>query len=163
MSKRGEDRTSHGNGQPCLMMTDRNMELKNMLVKTPGKKIPNPMDKHVGGRVRMRRMMLTKSQGWLGDQLGLTFQQVQKYEKGTNRIGAGRLQQIANALQVTPDFFFDGMPGARGTSQGDVRTAFINEELATRDGLALITAFHELKPKHRAMVVDLAKNLAGEK
>lgn len=127
------------------------------------KKICDPMDKHVGGRVRMRRMMLSKSQTWLADQLGLTFQQVQKYEKGTNRINSSRLQQIANALQVTPDFFFEGMPGARGTSQGTVNPEFVNVELATRDGLALITAFHKLKPKHRSMVVGLAENLAGEK
>jgi transcriptional regulator with XRE-family HTH domain len=60
------------------------------------KKSPNPVDKHVGRRVRMRRMMLAMSQGKLGDALGLTFQQVQKYEKGTNRIGASRLQQISH-------------------------------------------------------------------
>jgi len=58
------------------------------------KKIPNPIDKHVGSRVRMRRMMLSMSQEKLGDALGLTFQQVQKYEKGTNRISASRLQQM---------------------------------------------------------------------
>ena len=70
------------------------------------KKAPNPIDKHVGSRVRMRRMMLGMSQEKLGDALGLTFQQVQKYEKGTNRIGASRLQQISNILQVPVAFFF---------------------------------------------------------
>src|SRR5437867_8014014 len=75
------------------------------------KKAPNPIDKHVGSRVRMRRMMLKMSQTALGDALGLTFQQVQKYEKGTNRIGAGRLQHIAHFLQVPIDFLFDGAPG----------------------------------------------------
>ena len=64
------------------------------------KKAPNPIDRHVGSRVRMRRMMLGMSQEKLGNALGLTFQQVQKYEKGTNRIGASRLQQIAHILQV---------------------------------------------------------------
>ena len=64
------------------------------------KKSPNPVDKHVGRRVRMRRMMLAMSQGKLGDALGLTFQQVHKYEKGTNRIGASRLQQISHVLQA---------------------------------------------------------------
>jgi transcriptional regulator with XRE-family HTH domain len=74
------------------------------------KKSPNPIDKHVGSRVRMRRMMLAMSQEKLGDALGLTFQQVQKYEKGTNRIGASRLQAIANILQVPVSFFFEGAP-----------------------------------------------------
>src|SRR5437868_15209189 len=74
------------------------------------KKAPNPIDKYVGGRVRMRRMMLGMSQEKLGDGLGLTFQQVQKYEKGTNRIGASRLQTIAHILQVPVSFFFDEAP-----------------------------------------------------
>jgi len=74
------------------------------------KKAPNPVDKHVGSRVRMRRMMLGMSQEKLGNNLGLTFQQVQKYEKGTNRIGASRLQQISHILQVPVSFFFDGAP-----------------------------------------------------
>src|SRR5438309_207539 len=74
------------------------------------KKAPNPIDRHVGSRVRMRRMMLSMSQEKLGDSLGLTFQQVQKYEKGTNRIGASRLQQISNILQVPVSFFFEGAP-----------------------------------------------------
>ena len=76
------------------------------------KKAPNPTDKHVGARVRMRRMMLSMSQEKLGDALGLTFQQVQKYEKGANRIGASRLQQIAHILQVPVSFFFEGAPNA---------------------------------------------------
>src|ERR1700704_5141688 len=74
------------------------------------KKAPNPIDKHVGSRVRMRRMMLAMSQEKLGDALDLTFQQVQKYEKGTNRIGASRLQQISHILQVPVAFFFEGVP-----------------------------------------------------
>jgi transcriptional regulator with XRE-family HTH domain len=71
-------------------------------------KAPNPVDRHVGSRVRMRRRMLAKSQGRLGDALGITFQQVQKYEKRTNRIGAGRLQQISHILQVPVAFFYEG-------------------------------------------------------
>ena len=74
------------------------------------KKIPNPIDRHVGSRVRMRRVMLGMSQEKLGGALGLTFQQVQKYEKGTNRIGASRLQQISRTLDVPPAFFFEGAP-----------------------------------------------------
>ena len=80
------------------------------------KKAPNPIDKHVGSRVRMRRMMLSMSQEKLGDALGLTFQQVQKYEKGTNRIGASRLQQISNILQVPVAFFFEGAPDIAGAA-----------------------------------------------
>src|SRR6476620_566186 len=82
------------------------------------KKTPNPTDKHVGSRVRMRRMMLSMSQEKLGDALGLTFQQVQKYEKGTNRIGASRLQQISIILQVPFSFFFEGVPTADNAQPG---------------------------------------------
>ena len=73
------------------------------------KKSPNPTDKYVGSRVRMRRLMLSMSQEKLGEKLGLTFQQVQKYEKGTNRIGASRLQHIAQILKVPVSFFFEGV------------------------------------------------------
>ena len=83
------------------------------------KKAPNPTDKHVGARVRMRRMMLGMSQEKLGDALGLTFQQVQKYEKGANRIGASRLQQISHILQVPVSFFFEGAPFAPGQRRTD--------------------------------------------
>jgi transcriptional regulator with XRE-family HTH domain len=69
---------------------------------------PEPTDKHVGARVRMRRLMLDMTQEKLGHALGLTFQQVQKYEKGTNRISASRLQHISHILQVSVSFFFDG-------------------------------------------------------
>jgi DNA-binding XRE family transcriptional regulator len=82
------------------------------------KKVPNPVDKHVGSRVRMRRMMLGMSQGKLGDALDLTFQQVQKYEKGTNRIGASQLQHISHILQVPVAFFFEGAPHQPGQPQG---------------------------------------------
>src|ERR1700759_5261585 len=110
------------------------------------KKAPNPIDKHVGSRVRMRRMMLGMSQEKLGDALGLTFQQVQKYEKGTNRIGASRLQQIAHILQVPVEFFFEGAPGAqisgRRGDDGDAPSpAYVSDFLATSDGLALTRAF----------------------
>ena len=78
-------------------------------------KAPNPVDKYVGSRVRMRRIMLGMSQEKLGEALGLTFQQVQKYEKGTNRVGASRIQQISEILQVPVSFLFEGGPG--GTRQ----------------------------------------------
>jgi len=81
-------------------------------------KAPNPVDKYVGSRVRMRRIMLGMSQEKLGDALGLTFQQVQKYEKGTNRVGASRLNQIANVLGVSLPSLFDGAPTATEDESG---------------------------------------------
>ncbi len=74
-------------------------------------KAPNPVDRYVGSRVRMRRIMLGMSQEKLGEALGLTFQQIQKYEKGTNRVGASRMQQISEILQVPVSFLFEGGPG----------------------------------------------------
>ena len=87
------------------------------------KKAPNPVDKHVGGRVRMRRMMLDMSQEKLGDALGLTFQQVQKYEKGANRVSASRLQHISDILRVPVPFFFEGGPARARTDQKQGRGA----------------------------------------
>jgi transcriptional regulator with XRE-family HTH domain len=133
------------------------------------KKAPNPIDKHVGSRVRMRRMMLSMSQEKLGGALGLTFQQVQKYEKGTNRIGASRLQQISHILQVPVAFFFEGAPsfhpqtgdGTEGMSEAPSPT-YVSDFLATSDGLALTKAFMEIKePKLRRRIVDLVEEIAG--
>src|SRR3954466_5068150 len=112
------------------------------------KKAPNPIDKHVGSRVRMRRMMLSMSQEKLGDALGLTFQQVQKYEKGTNRIGASRLQQISNILQVPVSFFFEGAPNRPGHSGSGLSEApspaYVSDFLATSDGLSLTKSFMKI-------------------
>jgi len=83
----------------------------------PKTKTPNPIDKHVGSRLRMRRMMLGMSQEKLGEAFGLTFQQVQKYEKGMNRISASRLQQAAQILDVSVPFFFEGAPGGHELSK----------------------------------------------
>ncbi len=130
------------------------------------KKAPNPIDKHVGSRVRMRRMMLSMSQEKLGDALGLTFQQVQKYEKGTNRIGASRLQQIAQILQVPVSFFFEGAPAA-GThhhGMGEAPSpAYVSDFLATSDGLSLTKSFMRIKStKLRRRIVDLVEQIAGD-
>ena len=131
------------------------------------KKAPNPIDKHVGSRVRMRRMMLSMSQEKLGDALGLTFQQVQKYEKGTNRIGASRLQQISGILQVPVGFFFEGAPDltpGRGQGGKDAPSpTYVADFLATSDGLALTKAFMRIAdPKLRRRIVDLVEQIAGE-
>ena len=131
------------------------------------KKAPNPTDKHVGARVRMRHMMLSMSQEKLGDALGLTFQQVQKYEKGANRIGASRLQQIAHILQVPVAFFFEGGPTVSG-QQGDGLSeapspAYVSDFLATSDGLALTKAFMRIKdPKLRRRIVDLVEQMVAD-
>src|SRR2546430_3130893 len=112
------------------------------------KKAPNPIDKHVGSRVRMRRMMLAMSQEKLGDALGLTFQQVQKYEKGTNRIGASRLQQISLILQVPVSFLFEGAPAPPGGPGGFAEQAspeYVQATLSTSDGLALVKAFSRVR------------------
>ena len=129
------------------------------------KKAPNPIDKHVGSRVRMRRMMLRMSQEKLGDALGLTFQQVQKYEKGTNRVGASRLQQIANILQVPVSFFFEGAPHtAHSSGMAEAPSpAYVSDFLATSDGLSLTKAFMRIKNnKLRRRIVDLVEQIAGE-
>lgn len=92
----------------------------------PSTKSPNPIDVHVGQRIRQRRMMLKMSQGKLGDCLGITFQQIQKYEKGTNRIGASRLAEIAEALKAPVSLFFEGAPdlsdNTECTAMTDLRT-----------------------------------------
>jgi transcriptional regulator with XRE-family HTH domain len=129
------------------------------------KKAPNPIDKHVGSRVRMRRMMLSMSQEKLGDALGLTFQQVQKYEKGTNRIGASRLQQISTILQVPVSFFFEGAPDVPGRAPaGNTAPSptYVSDFLATSDGLALTKAFMRIADaKLRRRIVDLVEQIAG--
>jgi transcriptional regulator with XRE-family HTH domain len=127
------------------------------------KKAPNPIDKHVGSRVRMRRMMLQMSQEKLGEALGLTFQQVQKYEKGTNRIGASRMQQIAQVLQVPVSFFFEDAPGVSAPDGNAPSPNFVSDFFSSADGLALSRAFMRLKDaKLRRRIVDLVEEIAGE-
>jgi transcriptional regulator with XRE-family HTH domain len=115
----------------------------------------------------MRRMMLNMSQEKLGDAWGLTFQQVQKYEKGTNRIGASRLQQISNILQVPVSFFFDGAPHVPGSSRAEgmgeaPSPAYVSDFLATSDGLALTKAFMRISDnKLRRRIVDLVEQIAA--
>jgi transcriptional regulator with XRE-family HTH domain len=122
-------------------------------------KSPSPTDRHVGARVRMRRMMLGMSQTNLGEAVGLTFQQIQKYEKGTNRIGASRLQHIAHILQVPASFFFEGLPLPTETSSEE--GAYIDHFLATSDGLSLTKHFMRIKdPKTRRRIVDLVEHIA---
>ena len=134
--------------------------LKTVVVK----KVPNPTDKHVGSRVRMRRTTLGKSHSWLADAVGLTFQQIQKYEKGTNRIGSSRLHQFANLLDVPVSFFFEEARGAssRGNvSAAGLATAYVSEFTSSSDGLALIKAFMQVKDtKLRRCITKLVEQIA---
>lgn len=130
---------------------------------------PNPVDTHVGSRVRLRRMLLGMSQEKLGEHLGLTFQQVQKYEKGVNRIGASRLFDLAHVLGVPVQFFYENAPSA--TSDMAPRAgfaerpaeSFVVDFLSSREGLELNKAFVRITDSRvRRSVVDLVRSLAGE-
>jgi transcriptional regulator with XRE-family HTH domain len=130
------------------------------------KKQANPIDVQVGNRVRIRRMLIGMSQERLGDMLGLTFQQVQKYEKGVNRIGAGRLFEVARILNVPVDFFYEGvsaqLAGQPGTSEPE-GTPPVMEFVSSGEGLQLSLAFMKIKDaKVRKRVLDLVKSLAEE-
>ena len=123
---------------------------------------PNPIDKHVGSRIRMRRLMLNVSQEKLGDALGITFQQVQKYEKGMNRISASRLQQASHILHVSAPFFFDGAPGGHKMGKEAPSPAYVNEFVSSEDGLRLIKAFARIaRPAVRHRIVNLVQEIAG--
>lgn len=129
-------------------------------------KSPNPVDRHVGTRVRMRRMMVGMSQEKLGEALGITFQQIQKYEKGTNRISASRLQQTSRVLGVPIDFFYEGAPQfdseAAGGFEESASPAYM-AELTTNDGLNLLKAFASIKSARvRRRVVELVRALAED-
>jgi transcriptional regulator with XRE-family HTH domain len=131
------------------------------------KKQPNPIDIHVGSRVRLRRMMLGMSQERLGEALGITFQQIQKYEKGTNRIGASRLQHIARVLTVPVSFFFEDAPGAPSEEAAGMAepksTHYVVDFLSSAEGLQLNKAFIRIKDsKLRRKIIDLVRALAGE-
>jgi transcriptional regulator with XRE-family HTH domain len=123
------------------------------------KRAPNAVDRQVGVRLRMRRLMLDMSQEKLAAALGLSFQQVQKYEKGSNRIGAGRLQQLAEVLEVPVNFFFEDFPTA-GRNQAAL-PSYISDFLKTDDGLALTKAFMTLRDaRQRRCLVILAEAMA---
>ena len=130
------------------------------------KKKPNPIDIHVGSRIRLRRNMLGISQEKLGESLGITFQQIQKYEKGTNRVGASRLQAISSILGVPVSVFFDDAPGSDpGPARGmeDSSTTYVVDFLSSAEGLQLNRAFVKISDaKVRRKVLDLVKALADE-
>lgn len=128
------------------------------------KKLPNPIDIHVGSRVRMRRMLVSMSQEKLGDSLGLTFQQVQKYEKGANRIGASRLFNIARVLGVPIEFFYEGLSiegDDNGADQAEAdQSAFELDMLSSSEGIQLNSAFFSIRdPKVRKKILELVRAL----
>ena len=127
-------------------------------------KSPNPIDRHVGARLKMRRKLVKMSQGKLGESLGVTFQQVQKYEKGSNRIGASRLHQISRVLNVMPAYFFDGAPvqptSARAAAEPE-GNAYVADFLSTSEGIQLNRAFARINDaKVRKRIIDLVSSLA---
>lgn len=128
-------------------------------------KEPKLADKHVGARVRMRRLMLGMSQDKLAGALGLTFQQVQKYEKGTNRISVSRVLQIAEVLQAPVSFFLDGIPQTSPSVDDDEMRLPISEcmdFLATKDGLAMTRSLMRINdPKLRRKVVELVEHMVS--
>ncbi|WP_337268018.1 helix-turn-helix domain-containing protein [Oryzifoliimicrobium ureilyticus] len=132
------------------------------------KKRPNPIDIHVGSRIRLRRTMLGMSQEKLGESLGITFQQIQKYEKGTNRVGASRLQNISSILSVPVSFFFENAPGEtsemmNAQTDGPSGSNHVVDFLSSSEGLQLNRAFLKINdPKVRRRIVELVKALGTE-
>jgi transcriptional regulator with XRE-family HTH domain len=124
----------------------------------------HPTDTHVGQRVRMRRLMLGMSQAHVADALGMTFQQLQKYEKGINRVSASRLQHISQILQVPVTFFFEGAPNVPGEERAQADAPFpkfVSDYLVTSDGLNLTKAFMQIRdPKLRRSIVNLVEQIA---
>jgi len=137
-----------------------------------GTRRPNPIDVHVGNRVRLQRMLIGISQEKLGERLGLTFQQVQKYEKGINRIGASRLFELSRVLGVPVQFFYEDAPASSsGSAQHSMppgmaersSDSHVFEFLSSREGLELNRAFSRISdPKVRKSVLDLVRSLADE-
>jgi transcriptional regulator with XRE-family HTH domain len=128
----------------------------------------HPTDKHVGARLRMRRLVLDMSQGEIAKALGLTFQQVQKYEKGANRISASRLQHLCRILKVPVSFFFEGAPQTNGTHgpfepETDGETTAVDEFMTTLDGVELALAFGRIRDARvQRAIVALVEQITAE-
>jgi len=134
-------------------------------MKKPGPRSANPVDVHVGTRVRLRRQVMKMSQEKLGDQLGVTFQQVQKYERGANRVGASRLWKISQVLDVPVGFFFDGLGQTAGSAEfaEDDQLPIVYDFINSSDGVALAKALAQIKSKSvRRQILELARSLAKE-
>lgn len=134
-------------------------------MKKPGPRSANPVDVHVGTRVRLRRQVMKMSQEKLGDQLGVTFQQVQKYERGANRVGASRLWKMSQVLDVPVGFFFDGLGQLSGSEEfaEDDQLPIVYDFINSSDGVALAKALSQIKSKAvRRQILELARSLARD-
>jgi len=135
----------------------------NDLVET---RFPNPVDLHVGARIRLRRRMQGVSQEKLADALGLTFQQVQKYERGANRVSASKLYEIAAALRAPVSYFFDGLAdpaGDEGRDASPSEEGLVHTFLMTAEGLELAKLFPRIgRGPVRRRLLDLLRAIAGE-
>lgn len=137
-----------------------------MAIKTIEQKKPNPIDIEVGSKIRLRRNFMGMSQTELGDKLGITFQQVQKYEKGTNRVSASRLKDISRVLDMPVAFFFEELSDVAGEENGEKHhTAQLQDHMSfitTGEGVKLIRCYTSIKdPKVRAKAFELIKALAN--
>lgn len=127
------------------------------------KSSPNPIDVHVGARVRMRRKLLGLSQERLADELGLTFQQIQKYERGANRISASKLFDIARVLDASPGYFFEGLdPEATKAGGALPAEASLQQFLMTPEGVELASLLPRLGPRYRRRILELVRTLAED-
>ena len=132
---------------------------------------PRPVDVHVGARLRQRRTLLGMSQEKLGEAVGLTFQQIQKYERGANRIGASRLYQLSKVLDVSVSYFFEEMPGevqktrgdyASSSRMDDIESVQAGDPMARRETLELVRAYYRIDdPKVRKRIFELTKSIAN--
>jgi transcriptional regulator with XRE-family HTH domain len=131
--------------------------------RTALKRLPWSTDRHVGARIRLRRNMLHVSQETLGGAIGLTFQQIQKYETGLNRVGAGRLQQIADVLDCRPGWFFEGSRGATGRNGAIAQRSDSNIAafFADRHASRLVRDFVRLAPTVKRAIVEMIAAIAG--
>lgn len=150
--------------KPIPPRDEKSKALNKTNVLPVSRRAPNPVDIHVGSRVRLRRVLLGMSQEKLAERLGLTFQQVQKYEKGTNRISASRLQQIAQILEVPISYFYDELPGDLSNDNFDAPAPdFVVNFLSNAESLQLMKAFVRIHDgKVRRKVVELVKAISGE-
>jgi transcriptional regulator with XRE-family HTH domain len=162
-STHGETMLATGSAECSSGSREKQMIMR----KKPTKRIsPNLIDRHVGSRVRLRRLMLGISQEKLGNALGVSFQQIQKYEKGTNRFSASRLQQAAQLLHVPVSYFFDSAPRTADEPIQDgaaPSSAYLPEFVSGFDGVRLIKAFARIKTSNvRHRIVDLVEEIASD-
>jgi transcriptional regulator with XRE-family HTH domain len=158
------------NKKPATLKTASRVARPNFKARRLPPGVPNPIDVHVGGRVRLRRTLLGMSQEKLGEAVNLTFQQIQKYERGANRIGASRMFELSQVLDVPVSFFFDDMPEEYKTTEGVRERAMRDHEqssyepdpLARRETLELVRAYYKIEePKVRKRLFELTKSLSG--